>query len=150
MFKDKAWVIMGDFNEILDEEENSKFSSLDNLPRGMRDFQQVVLNCQLSDFGYQGPKFTWSNKQDEGIICKKLDRVLISKEVSVRFPNAYSTFESGGCSDHMRCKIQLMPPPEKIRRPFKFVNAIGKLQGFLPMIKEFWSSTEVPFHIGSI
>lgn len=65
MFKNKEWVIMGDFNEILDGEENSRFSSLERLPRGMRDFQRAVLHCHLSDLGYQGPRFTWSNKQEE-------------------------------------------------------------------------------------
>lgn len=46
----------------------------------------------------------------------------------------------------MRCTIQLKPAQEKIRRPFKFVNAIGTLPGFLPMIKRFWDDTEVLFH----
>ena len=46
----------------------------------------------------------------------------------------------------MRCRIQLKPPQGKIRRPFKFVNAIGALPRFLPMIQEFWDNTEVLFH----
>lgn len=38
LFHDKAWMIMGDFNEILDGEENSGFSDLGRLPSVMRDF----------------------------------------------------------------------------------------------------------------
>ena len=114
MFKNKEWVIMGDLNEILDGEENSRFSSLGRVPGGMRDFQRVILHCRLSDLGYQGPLFTWSNKQEEGIICKKLDRVLMNDAALHRFSNAYSIFEAWGCSDHMRCRIQLKPPKEKI------------------------------------
>lgn len=60
--------------------------------------------------------------------------------------HAYSVFEAGGCSDHMRCKIQFHPPREKIHRPFKFVNVIGTLPGFLPMVKAYWESTEKLFH----
>ena len=119
-------------------------------PGGMRDFQRVILHCRLSDLGYQGPLLTWSNKQEEGIICKKLDRVLMNDAALHRFSNSYSIFEAGGCSDHMRCRIQLKSPQEKIRRPFKFVNAIGALPGFLPMVHEFWANTEVLFHSISV
>ena len=80
------------------------------------------------------------------MICKKLDRVLMNDFALQRFPNAYYVFEPGGCSDHMRCKIQLMPPSEKLRRPFKFVNAIGRLPNFLPKVKEYWDSTQRLFH----
>lgn len=137
---------MGDFNKILEEEENSNFLSLERVPGGMRDFQRVVLHCNLSDLGYQGPRFTWSNKQDAGIICKKLDRVLMNDAAIQRFSNAYSIFAPGGCSDHMRCTIHLKPLREKIRRPFKFVNAIGNLQSFLPMVRAFWDNTETLYH----
>ena len=76
------------------------------------------------------------------MICKKLDRVLLNDVALKRFPNAYSVFESGGCSDHMRCKIQFIPPPEKLRRPFKFVTAIGRLPTFLPKVQEYWDSSQ--------
>lgn len=96
MFRNREWIIMGDFNEILDGDENSRFSSLERVPVCMRDVQRVMLHCHLSDLGYQGPLFTWSNKQDEGIICKKLDRVLMNDAALHRFSNAYSIFEPGG------------------------------------------------------
>lgn len=146
MFKNKEWMIMGDFNEILDGEENSRFECLERVYGGMRDFQRVMLHCHLSDLGYQGPKFTWTNKQEEGIICKKLDRVLMNDAALHRFSNAYSIFEAGGCSDHMRCTIHLKPPQEKIKRPFKFVSAIAKLPSFLPMVQEYWATTQDLFH----
>ena len=146
LFQQKAWIIMGDFNEILDGSEHSEFENLGRLAVGMRDFQRMALRCQLSDLGYQGPLFTWCNKRDEGLICKKLDRVLVNHVALHRFGNAYAVFESGGCSDHMRCKIHLLQDSEKIRRPFKYVNATGRLPTFLPMVKEYWDSTEKLFH----
>lgn len=145
LFQQKPWIIMGDFNEILDGGEHPEFESLARLPTGMRDFQRLALRCHLSDLGYQGPLFTWCNKRDEGLLCKKLDMVLVNDVALHRFVNAYVVFESGGCSDHMRCKIKLVKDSEKIRRPFKFVNAIGRLPMFLPMVKEYWESTEQLF-----
>ncbi|XP_024011406.1 uncharacterized protein LOC112086667 [Eutrema salsugineum] len=45
---------------------------------GMWDFQDLVRDGDLSDMGYHGPLFTWGNKRNEGLVCKKLDRVLIN------------------------------------------------------------------------
>lgn len=79
MFRNKEWVIAGDFNEILNGEEHSNFQGVGLSTAGMRDFDNIVQYCSLSDLGYQGPKFTWCNKRDEGIICKKLDRILVNE-----------------------------------------------------------------------
>lgn len=98
---------MGDFNEILDGGESSRFDNMRRVSNGMRDFQRLVLHCQLTDIAYQGPKYTWCNKREDGIICKKLDRVLLNEEVVQRFSNAYSVFEPGSCSDHMCCTVQV-------------------------------------------
>ena len=92
---------------------------------------------------YQGPLYTWCNKREEGVICKKLDRVLINEEALHRFRSAYVVFKPGGCSDHMRCKVHLFPPVEKIRKPFKYVNALRSIPGFLSMVQDYWDSTEV-------
>lgn len=113
MFRNKAWLLMGDFNEILEGEESTGFARLLRPPSGMRDFQRMVLNCNLSDMGYQGPLHTWCNKREEGVICKKLDRVLMNNAALNRFPNGFAKFEPRGCSDHLRCKIQLLPPSNK-------------------------------------
>ena len=59
-----------------------------------------------------------------------------------RFSNAYSVFEPGECSNHMRWRVQLFPQSEKIKRPFKYVNVMGSIPSFLPMVKELWDSTE--------
>lgn len=146
MFRNKVWMIMGDFNEILEVEKILGYASGGRISSGMREFQRMVLHCKFSDMGFQGPLFTWCNKREEGVICKKLDRVLMNDSAILRFPSAYAIFEPGGCSDHMRCKIQILPPSEKRRRPFKYVNVIGSLPNFLPMVKEYWDSTQRLFH----
>lgn len=33
----------------------------------------------------------------------------------------------------------MLPPNERVRRPFKYINAMRKLPQFLPMVKEFWN-----------
>lgn len=58
MFKHKKWMIVGDFNEILEGEEHSDYEDDPRVPPGMRDFQEVAIHCNLKDMSYQGPKFT--------------------------------------------------------------------------------------------
>ena len=145
-FKNKAWMIKVDFNEIIDGAESSSFTNGGRISSGMRDFQSLVLRCQLTDMSYQSPLFTWCNKREDDIICKKLDRVLLNKEALHRFSNAYSVFEPGGWFDHLRCKVQLLPLVEKIKIPFKYINVIGSLPYFLQMVQEYWDSTVTLFH----
>lgn len=94
----------------------------------MRDFQNLVIHCHLTDMAYQGALFTWCNKREEGLICKKLDRVLLNEEALSRFNNAYSVFEPGGCSDHMRCKVLLAP---EMRRLEGLLNTSMLWEAFL-------------------
>ncbi|XP_048634963.1 uncharacterized protein LOC125608589 [Brassica napus] len=146
LFRNKSWIVAGDFNEILEAAESSRFDDMGRTPSGMREFQRMVLHCRFSDMGFQGPLHTWCNKREEGVICKKLDRVLMNDIALLRFSSAYSVFEAGGCSDHLRCKLQLLPESEKLRKPFKFVNVIGSLPEFLPRVKEYWDTTPRLFH----
>lgn len=85
----------GDFNEILSGSEHSEFENNMRVSTGMREFQEVTSFCRFTDMGYHGPLFTWCNKREKGLICKKLDIVLIN-EVWFHNSKAYSVFEWGG------------------------------------------------------
>lgn len=91
----RPWIVCGDFNEILSGEEHSNFDTVHDTT-GMRAFQEVAAYCSLLDMSYQGPKFTRSNKRDSDVICKKLDRSLISEEWRKVFPQSYCVFKAGG------------------------------------------------------
>lgn len=78
MFRNKPWLVMGDFNEIIEVEENSGQDYV--ISQGMREFGDTLTHCSLVDSSYQGPKLTWCNKRDAALICKKLDRTLINVE----------------------------------------------------------------------
>ena len=145
MFRNKEWVIMGDFNEILEGDEHSNHQDAGLFTAGMRDFEEVVQHCKLTDMGYQGPQFTWCNKRDEGIICKKLDRILINEAWLNQRTQAYGVFEAGGCSDHLRGRFHLKPEAVGKRKPFKFSNALADMPEFLEAVKEFWRDTQPLF-----
>ncbi|KAL0865946.1 hypothetical protein Bca101_045064 [Brassica carinata] len=60
--------------------------------------------------------------------------------------NAYSVFEPGGCSDHLRCRIHLDVEVQKKRKPFKFTNVIATMEEFYPTVDAYWRETEKLFH----
>lgn len=147
MFRNKKWLICGDFNETLDVGEHSRSENNPVVTAGMRDFQELVRYCSLTDMGAHGPVFTWCNKREDGLICKKLDRVLMNDVALHGLGRAYSVFESGGCSDHLRCRIQFDNEEiQKKRRPFKFTNVIATMKEFLPTVEGYWRETDKLFH----
>lgn len=78
IIKKKPWLIFGDFNETLDIEEHSKAEAHPMVTSGMKDFQEVVSYCSITDMASHGPLYTWCNKRENDLILKKLDRVLIN------------------------------------------------------------------------
>lgn len=111
----------------------------------MQDFQDTVKYCSLLDMSYQGPRFTWCNKRENGIICKKLDRTLMNEIWMRQFPQSYCVFEAGGCSDHQICRIVVKSELMKPKKPFKFVNTLVDMPDFLPLVEELWAGTEPLF-----
>ena len=148
IIRTKPWIIFGDFNEILDLEEHSLIEDHPVVSPGMRDFQEMVNYCSLTDMASHGPLFTWCNKRETGLISKKLDRVLVNDVWMQTYLSSYSVFEAGGCSDHLRCRINLKSEAEDLvnrRKPFKFVNAITSLGEFRPRVDDFWREQEPLF-----
>ncbi|KAF8089111.1 hypothetical protein N665_0518s0036 [Sinapis alba] len=135
MFRNKEWVIVGDFNEILEGEEHSTYQDVGLSTPGMRDFENTVQYCSLSDLGYQGPKFTWCNKRDEGIICKKLDRILVNEVWLDHRAQSYGIFESGGCSDHLRGRFHLKAEAVDTQPLFQSTSALFCFSKYLKALK---------------
>lgn len=57
----KAWIVLGDFNQVLSPSEHSRAVTL-NVDRKTRDFRECLLNADLSDLTFRGNTFTWWNK----------------------------------------------------------------------------------------
>lgn len=136
---------MGDFNEILDGDEHSRHQVTGISTAGMRDFEEVVHFCNLTDMRYQGPKFTWCNRRDEGLICKKLDRILVNETWLNQRTQSYGVFEAGGCSDHLRGRFHLHAEAEGKHKPFKFTNALVEMPEFVQVLTDYWRNTQPLF-----
>lgn len=72
---DFPWLVGGDLNECLWESE--KRGGLQGSYRNMELFRDVVEELQLSDMGFKGDVFTWTNLgKNCPVIMKRLDRFL--------------------------------------------------------------------------
>ena len=53
---DLPWILMGDFNEVLEESE--KFGGNSLSVRKVREYRECMDHCNLLDLGFSGPKYT--------------------------------------------------------------------------------------------
>lgn len=81
-------------------------------------------------------------------MCKKLDRFLINDQWLDFFPNSYSSYDVGGCSDHLRGRITLESTDIRRRKPFKFANMLTRTPKFIPTVKDFWTTT-APIYVST-
>ena len=70
------WVLLGDFNEMISEDE--KMGGLPLNRNRISAFRNCMDKCGLMDLGFQGPRFTWTNKSSvwKYNIKERLDRQL--------------------------------------------------------------------------
>ena len=72
--EDLPWVIMGDFNDVL--RDNEKLGGNGVCLNRALDYQRCMDYCSMIDLGFVGPRFTWTNKRDlPNLIQERLDRV---------------------------------------------------------------------------
>ncbi|XP_009601161.2 uncharacterized protein [Nicotiana tomentosiformis] len=80
------WVVGGDFNVILSEEEN--IGGLPVYPPEYEDFASCVNLSGLFDLCCKGSPFTWWNgRPNVECIFKRLDRILVNLPFQSLFPN---------------------------------------------------------------
>ena len=98
------WLCIGDFNEILRQEEQMEPNTRDSAQ--MAGFRDAVDICGLSDIGYMVLDWTFERRVTGGQFCRvRLDRALASPSWSFLFPFATLEHLTAAKSDH--CLILL-------------------------------------------
>lgn len=68
----------------------------------------ALLDCALSDIGYEGRKYTWSNSRKAPFIVKcRLDRVCSTSTWVSQFPSAFVEHLMYPGSDHVPVLLHL-------------------------------------------
>jgi ribonuclease HI len=138
------WVCIGDFNEVLTTSEKLGGSGRANSQ--MVAFRQTLEFCELTDLGYRGPKFTWSNCQEgSNFIKERLDRGVANAEWRDLFPNSAILVEAILCSDHAPLILCLsgLGGRERRRQRFRYEESWLKEEGYAEIVKQAWPRDEV-------
>lgn len=105
----------------------------------MFQLQDFFLQAGLFDLRYLGPCHTWTNKQLECPIAKKLDRLLVNSSSISAHPHVVATFLPSAISDHTPYLLNLAYSlPKAGTYPYKFSNYLTKHPGFTQLIKDAW------------
>ncbi|XP_060182430.1 uncharacterized protein LOC132612110 [Lycium barbarum] len=93
------WLVGGDFNVILNEEE--KIGGLPVLPQEYEDFAFCMNSCELHEMSFKGSPFTWWNgRAANDCIFKRLDRIVHNDTFQNWFGHLEVEHLSKTSSDH--------------------------------------------------
>lgn len=133
-----AWLVSGDFNDIVMESEKSG-GSPSSIGR-MSAFNEVLEDCGLMDLECKGPRFTWRRNWHNGeVILERLDRAVASVEWRELFPFAVVFNEVMVGSDHSPIVVDTNPKLDRPRKVFRFESFWTTEEECGEIIKEEWS-----------
>lgn len=125
------WVVAGDFNEILLNE--------DNVNKVLK-FQDCLNDCGMIDLGFIGPKYTWSDHcLLTQLIQKRIDKVFANTKWNVLYLDAQVKHLERTHSDHSPIILSLNnSPTTRFSRPFRFQLMWLSHHTFLGIVREAW------------
>ena len=97
------------------------------------------VKISVFDHAFSSPLFTWSNRQLDGFLARKLDRVLINGNWLPCFAQSQVEFLPPEISDHCPALIQLQQDNYSPPKPFKFFNYWTKHGKFLEIVEQSWN-----------
>jgi hypothetical protein len=136
-----AWLVIRDFNEIVQQSEKCGGAQRRDGQMGL--FQNVLGECGLSDLGFKGSKFTWSNGHQDGTYMKeRLDRAVANWAWCGLFRNREVCVLPTITSDHTPLLLRTFGDNESYTRyyeSFKFEAKWLADEECMGVIKEAWS-----------
>jgi exonuclease III len=139
------WVCIGDFNEILTQEE--KTGAVLRKERQMDQFRATLETCNLRDLGFIGARYTWNNgRHDEHFVSERLDRALANSQWKAIYRVANVYVLAGRASDHKPICLQFGQEEEDkqdYHRSFKFEAKWQLDEEFTDVMQDAWSGGQV-------
>ncbi|XP_050222275.1 uncharacterized protein LOC126672367 [Mercurialis annua] len=134
------WCILGDFKDMLDNEE--KRGGEPQLNWLLTGFRLVIIDCGLVDIGAKCYQYTWSRgRGDGGRVEERLDRAFCSETWLQLFPESVMWNLESTSSDHLPVLISRRDDDNVVYdRSFKFNNVWVEKNGCKEVVKEVWGA----------
>ncbi|KAL2922482.1 LINE-1 reverse transcriptase-like protein [Bienertia sinuspersici] len=130
------WLLMGDFNCVIDMEERIGNTVRQREIESMRN---CIATCNIQDIPYSGHFYTWSNKQmADDRVWSKLDRIMANDEWLEAYKHANAIFLTEGCSDHCPGLVRMNFEVVMGRKPFKYFRMWQLAPDYTERIKHAW------------
>nr|KYP35677.1 Transposon TX1 uncharacterized [Cajanus cajan] len=134
------WCMVGDFNSIRSLEERVGLASGMYAVTDIAMFNGFIQLMEMEDVPLAGRKFTWY--RPNGAVKSRIDRVLVSKEWSMRWPCASQLVLNQGISDH--CPILMRNDgADWGPKPFRIFNSWLQREEIKKMVTKEWSDLVV-------
>lgn len=98
---------MGNFNKVISSNEIYSISPPSFALQAITELQDCLTTSDLLDLSRRGCFFTWTNRNPDNLIARKLDRALINESLMKIFPSSAAGFDAPGTSDHSPCLVSL-------------------------------------------
>lgn len=130
---DDPWLILGDFNATLVEEERRGSRSVSGPNQGL---VQCVRDLGLNNLQSTGCFYTWINRRSgRYAIAAKIDRVLANSGWMSRFPTSKAHFLELILSDHCCLEVTISDSTHSRPKPFRFFNCWTEHKDYLGILQ---------------
>lgn len=136
--REEAWCIVGDFNEILSNEEKSGGPLRDAL--SFQHFSLMLQACGMEELRSSGDKFTWAGSRGKHWVQCCLDRSFGNKAWFELFPGCSQKFLAKRGSDHRPVWVKLTDDQETFKGQFRFDQRFLLYPGVKHEILQAWNS----------
>eukprot|EP00253_Pinus_taeda_P019083 PITA_19083 len=137
LIKDRSLILGGDLNFSIGTSEawgpNARVDPLSDF------FSNTLQAHNLIDVNTLKVKPTWRNRRiGEGRVAKRLDRFLISEDLTNDIPLFRKWVGEGGNSDHFPILLEFNKPPSKPASPFKFNASWLQEESYNILFRNSW------------
>jgi exonuclease III len=130
-----AWMVIGDFNLILSDQDKNKR----RVNRAwMRRFKNAVDSSFLREIKLVGRRYTWSNEQSDPTLVR-LDRAFCNDEWDDLFQASKLLPQASSMSDHYPLLLVQDTRTRTLPR-FRFESFWPLLQGYNTVVEQSWKS----------
>ncbi|CAA7042046.1 unnamed protein product [Microthlaspi erraticum] len=135
--RDEAWLLVGDFNEMLNISE--KVGGPQRTESSFWDFRTMVTNCKIREFRCSGNTLLWAGWRDRIWVQCRLDRSFGNDEWFQLFPRSQLAYLDMYASDHRPLRVSFaFEPSDHSRGRFYFDKRMISHEGFEEVIRRGW------------